>query len=182
MPSLNLTARHYRGYFSNLPIAVCGEVVPLSNITAVFMGVASHTTRECIRYPKAFLTYLLTYPYGVYYNQSKQRHRHFALAYNQERGKTMKHKTTHKENLSGLRRAAGQIVGVQKMIEQGKYCIDIVIQINAAIHALYRITDKILAKHIEHCIADVLSGKSEIEKKKKIHEMMNVIKKMRKLS
>jgi CsoR family transcriptional regulator, copper-sensing transcriptional repressor len=94
----------------------------------------------------------------------------------------MKHKTTHKENLAGLRRAAGQIKGVQRMIEQGKYCIDIVIQINAAIHALYRITDKILAKHIERCVAGALSGKSEMEKKKKINEMINVMKKLRKFS
>jgi len=94
----------------------------------------------------------------------------------------MKHKTTHKENLFGLRRAAGQIVGVQKMIEQEKYCIDIVIQINAAIHALYRVADRILAKHIEHCVANALYGKSKTEKKKKINELLNVIKKLRRLS
>ena len=51
----------------------------------------------------------------------------------------MKQKTIHKENLVALRRAAGQVRGVKSMIEDEKYCIDIIVQIHATIHALYRV-------------------------------------------
>lgn len=93
----------------------------------------------------------------------------------------MKYKTTHKENLAALSRAAGQVKGVQKMVEDEKYCIDIIIQVHAAIHALHRVSEKILAKHLEHCVKDVFKGKSEKEKMEKIDEVIKVVKKLHKL-
>ncbi len=94
----------------------------------------------------------------------------------------MEHKTVHKENLNALRRAAGQINGVQRMVVDKKYCIDIIIQIHAAIHALHRVSDKIFIKHIEHCVKDAFLSKSKKEKIKKIEEMTKVIKNLHKLS
>jgi len=93
----------------------------------------------------------------------------------------MKHKTAHRENLTALRRIEGQVKGIQKMVDDQKYCIDIVIQIHAAIHALYSVAEKIFAKHIEHCVVNAFMGKSDKEKTKKINEIMVVIKKMHKL-
>ena len=94
----------------------------------------------------------------------------------------MKHKTAHNENLNALKRINGQVNGVQRMIGDGKYCIDIIIQIHAAIHALHRVSDKIFIKHIEHCVKDAFLGKSKSEKMKKVDEMMKVIKNLHKLS
>ena len=94
----------------------------------------------------------------------------------------MKYKTNHKENLNALKRINGQVMGVQRMIEDEKYCIDIVIQIHAAIHALYRVSDKIFIKHIEHCVKDAFLSKSDKKKTEKIDEMMKVIKSLHKLS
>ncbi len=94
----------------------------------------------------------------------------------------MKHKTSHKENLNALKRINGQVKGVQRMIEDEKYCIDIVIQIHAAIHALHRVSDKIFIKHIEHCVKDAFLSKSDKKKTEKIDEMMKVIKSLHKLS
>ena len=94
----------------------------------------------------------------------------------------MKHKTTHRENLNALRRINGQVQGVQRMIEDEKYCIDVIIQIYAAIHALHRVGDKIFIKHIGHCVKDAFLGKSKKEKIKKIDEIMKVINKLHKLS
>ncbi len=68
------------------------------------------------------------------------------------------------------------------MIEDEKYCIDVIIQIHAAIHALHRVGDKIFVKHIEHCVKDAFLGKSKMEKMKKIDEMTRVIKNLHKLS
>lgn len=92
----------------------------------------------------------------------------------------MKHKTRHKENVVSLRRIEGQIRGIQKMIEEGKYCIDIVTQIHAAVHALYRVSEKILKKHIEHCVVDAFRSRSDKEKLQKTNEIMDVIKRLHK--
>ncbi len=93
----------------------------------------------------------------------------------------MKHTTTHTENISALRRAGGQISGIQRMIEEGRYCIDIIIQLHAAIHALYGIEEKIFAKHLEHCVKDAFTSRSKKETAKKTDEILKVIKNLHKL-
>lgn len=92
----------------------------------------------------------------------------------------MKHKTSHKKNLNALKRINGQVEGIQRMIEDERYCVDIIIQVHAAIHALYRVGDKIFAKHLEHCVKDVFTGKSKREISEKIDEIMKVMKNMHK--
>ncbi len=94
----------------------------------------------------------------------------------------MTHKTGHKENLNALKRISGQVNGVQRMIEDEKYCIDIIIQIHAAIHALHRVADRIFIKHIDHCVRDAFAGKSKKKTEEKIDELMKVIKNLYKLS
>lgn len=93
----------------------------------------------------------------------------------------MKNKTTHIENLIALRRIEGQIKGLQKMIEDKKYCIDIATQIYACIGALTRVVENVLEKHMENCVVDALVGKSEKEKQQKIKEIMQVIRRLHKL-
>jgi CsoR family transcriptional regulator, copper-sensing transcriptional repressor len=93
----------------------------------------------------------------------------------------VKHKTTHKENLNALRRIEGQVKGVQKMVEKEKYCIDIVNQIHAVVNAMYRVSEKILAKHIEGCVAETFVRKGRQEKNQKINELMSVIKRLHKI-
>jgi len=93
----------------------------------------------------------------------------------------MPHKTTHTANLIALRRIEGQIKGIQRMIEEKKYCIDIVNQVHASVNALRRVAEKILAKHMEHCVVDAIKGKSEQQKKEKIDEIMEVIRRLQKL-
>jgi DNA-binding FrmR family transcriptional regulator len=92
----------------------------------------------------------------------------------------VKHKTTHSEHSISLRRIEGQVRGIQKMVEEGKYCIDIVNQIHAVVNALYRVSEKILQKHIEHCIVDAFRSQSEREKNQKIEELMNIIRRLHK--
>lgn len=94
----------------------------------------------------------------------------------------MKHKTTHGENLNALRRIEGQIKGIQRMVEQGKYCIDIINQVLATSNALHSVAEKILAKHIQHCVRQALIGKSKKGVDKKIDELMTVIGRFRRLS
>ena len=105
----------------------------------------------------------------------------FATTLSERMDPYMEHKTTHKEHLAALRRIEGQVKGIQRMVEDEKYCIDIVIQIHAAINALYRVAEKIFARHIEHCVVDAFKGKSEREKIQKIDEVMEIIKRLHKL-
>jgi DNA-binding FrmR family transcriptional regulator len=95
--------------------------------------------------------------------------------------KTIKHKTPHSENLIALKRIEGQVKGIQKMVEEGKYCIDIIVQIRASIGGLYSVSEKILTKHIEHCVVDAFRGKSKKDKDEKIQEITDVIHNLNKL-
>ncbi len=88
--------------------------------------------------------------------------------------------TTHREQVKYLNKIEGQVRGVRKMIEEGRYCIDILGQIRSIIGALHRVGDEILKKHIEGCVVGALKGKSEIEKLKKINEVVETISKFRK--
>ncbi len=86
----------------------------------------------------------------------------------------------HKSNLVSLKRVEGQVRGVQRMIEEKKYCVDILIQVNAAIGALVRVQDKILEKHLRGCVAKAVMGKSSLEKEKKLEEVFGLISRFRK--
>ena len=87
----------------------------------------------------------------------------------------------HNENLISLRRIEGQIRGIQHMIEERKYCVDILIQVRAVISALACVEDKILEKHFEGCVTNAVNGRSKSEKQQKLKEIMLLIKKFRKV-
>ena len=92
----------------------------------------------------------------------------------------MSMKTTHKEQLVFLKRIEGQIHGVQKMIEQERYCVDVLTQLHSIAGAILSVEDKIFKKHLEGCVTRALKGKSTLEKYKKIDEVMNLIQRFRK--
>ncbi len=88
--------------------------------------------------------------------------------------------TIHNEQIKFLKRIEGQIRGIQHMIEERRYCIDIIIQIRSIMGALHRVEDEIFKKHVEGCVVVALKGKSEVEKLKKINEVVEIISKFRK--
>ena len=67
----------------------------------------------------------------------------------------------HQEQLVALKRVEGQIRGIQKMIEEKRYCVDILIQLHSIVGAILRIEDKIFRKHIEGCVAWALKRSEE---------------------
>jgi CsoR family transcriptional regulator, copper-sensing transcriptional repressor len=87
---------------------------------------------------------------------------------------------SHADKTVALKRIEGQIRGIQKMIENRQYCVDIINQIHAAIQALARVEDKILETHFEHCVTDAVHGKSAADKKKKLDEILDLISRFRK--
>lgn len=86
----------------------------------------------------------------------------------------------HRDNLVALRRIEGQVRGVQGMIENRKYCVDILTQIHAIRGALFRVEEKILEKHFQNCVADALTGTSEEEMQQKMAEIIKLLHQVRK--
>ena len=89
-------------------------------------------------------------------------------------------KTSHQEQLTFLNKIEGQIRGVQKMVQEKRYCVDIITQIHSVIGALNRVEDEIFKKHIDNCVVNALQGKSESEKQKKVNEIVELISRFRK--
>lgn len=78
-----------------------------------------------------------------------------------------------------LRRIEGQIRGLQRMVEEGRYCVDILTQIDAATAALARVQDQILESHINHCVAGALEGRDVGGRKEKVDEVVTLLRKFR---
>ena len=89
--------------------------------------------------------------------------------------------TTHEDQLQFLKKIEGQVRGIQKMIEEKRYCVDIMTQLHSIIGALYRVENEIFRKHIDGCVVSALKGKSETEKQKKIHEIIKLIARFRRV-
>ncbi|MEO3813358.1 MULTISPECIES: metal-sensitive transcriptional regulator [Sphaerisporangium] len=70
--------------------------------------------------------------------------------------------------LTRLRRIEGQIRGLQRMVEEDAYCIDVLTQVSAATRALQAVALGLLEDHIGHCVTDAISaGGPEAEAKVK---------------
>jgi DNA-binding FrmR family transcriptional regulator len=74
-----------------------------------------------------------------------------------------------------LRRIEGQVRGLQRMIEEDKYCVDILTQVVAVRGALRKVGLNILDDHIHGCVQKVIKGKDEKGNKEIIDELMGVL-------
>ncbi|WJP98072.1 metal-sensing transcriptional repressor [Macrococcus bovicus] len=81
--------------------------------------------------------------------------------------------TEEKEKmLKRLKRIEGQVRGIQKMIEEDRYCVDILIQISAIESALKQVGFSVTERHMNHCVADAIrKGEGEAS----IDELMKVL-------
>ena len=69
-------------------------------------------------------------------------------------------------HLKRLRRIEGQVRGLQRMVEEDKYCIDILTQVSAATKALQSFSLELLEEHLEHCVVDAArTGGPEAQEK-----------------
>ena len=87
----------------------------------------------------------------------------------------MKDHPSHQSQLSALKRVEGQVRGVIKMIDEGKYCIDVLNQIKAAKAALVKIESNILKKHVESCVKESFKNKKALDSK--VEELLKLINK-----
>jgi DNA-binding FrmR family transcriptional regulator len=74
-----------------------------------------------------------------------------------------------------LNRIEGQVRGLVRMIEEDRYCIDIVTQISAVRAALRRAEEEILADHVAHCVEDAIASGNKTEQRRKVAELSAVL-------
>ena len=83
----------------------------------------------------------------------------------------MKKGTRHGDKLVALRRIEGQVRGIQKMIDDRRYCVDILYAVGAVIGALRNVESRILKDHLQACVKTAFSGTSRAQKNEKIQEI-----------
>ena len=74
-----------------------------------------------------------------------------------------------------LSRIEGQVRGIARMIDEDRYCIDVVTQIGAARAALRRVEDEILRDHVAHCVEHAIASGDAEEQRRKVAELMQVL-------
>lgn len=80
-------------------------------------------------------------------------------------------KTQAKQRLA---RIAGQVAGIQRMVEDDRYCVDVLLQVAAVRAALDRVGKLVLTSHVETCVADAFASGSARERRKKMDELLGV--------
>jgi CsoR family transcriptional regulator, copper-sensing transcriptional repressor len=74
-----------------------------------------------------------------------------------------------------LNRIEGQVRGLSRMVEEDRYCIDIVTQLSAARAALRRVEQEILRDHVGHCVKQAMRSDDRADQQRKIEELMDVL-------
>jgi DNA-binding FrmR family transcriptional regulator len=74
-----------------------------------------------------------------------------------------------------LSRIEGQVRGLARMVDEDRYCIDIVTQISAVRAALRRAEEEILRDHVAHCVEHAIASGNRQDQRQKIAEIMDVL-------
>jgi DNA-binding FrmR family transcriptional regulator len=77
--------------------------------------------------------------------------------------------------LKRLNRIEGQVRGLARMVEEDRYCIDVVTQIAAVRAALRRAEEEILRDHVAHCVENAITSGNKADQRRKIAELMDVV-------
>jgi DNA-binding FrmR family transcriptional regulator len=77
--------------------------------------------------------------------------------------------------LKRLNRIEGQVRGLARMVEEDRYCIDIVTQIAAVRAALRRVEESVLRDHVDHCVRHAIASGDKAEQEQKVAELMEVL-------
>ncbi len=76
-----------------------------------------------------------------------------------------------------MRRIAGQVAGIERMIEEDRYCVDVLLQVAAVRAALDGVGKVLLRSHVDTCVSDALASGRARERNQKIAELMEVFSK-----
>ena len=81
--------------------------------------------------------------------------------------------------MTRLNRVEGQVRGIKKMVEEGRYCVDILIQLRSVVGALQKVQENIFQHHIEACVHESLHSDNKADKDAKIEELLKLISQFR---
>jgi CsoR family transcriptional regulator, copper-sensing transcriptional repressor len=76
--------------------------------------------------------------------------------------------------LGRLRRVEGQVQGIQRMVEEDKYCVDILLQLAAVQGAVEQVQKLLLGRHINSCVSEAIRSGNQRERQKKVDELLDV--------
>jgi DNA-binding FrmR family transcriptional regulator len=80
-----------------------------------------------------------------------------------------------KKALNRLKRIHGQVGGLVKMVEQDRYCIDLLTQLQAVRSATAAVEREILKDHTDHCLQDALNSDNDTDKQAKVEELVALL-------
>ncbi|EIM63283.1 metal-sensitive transcriptional regulator [Desulfobacter postgatei] len=83
----------------------------------------------------------------------------------------------YKDQIPSLNRIEGQIKGIKKMVEDRRYCVDILTQLKAVKAAVHKVEQEILKSHMQHCLMHAVQSKNENDILEKIEELMQLLSK-----
>jgi CsoR family transcriptional regulator, copper-sensing transcriptional repressor len=86
--------------------------------------------------------------------------------------------STKKSVQARLKRIEGQVGGLRRMVEDDRYCIDILTQINAVRAALHKVEAEILRSHVAHCVSDAFTSGDTEGQQRKVEELVDTISRM----
>jgi DNA-binding FrmR family transcriptional regulator len=89
------------------------------------------------------------------------------------------HASTKSARLKSLSRIEGQVRGLARMVEEDRYCIDIITQIAAVRAALARVEHQILREHVQHCVRHAMTSGDKADQEQKIEELIAVLSRTR---
>lgn len=84
-----------------------------------------------------------------------------------------------KAKVNRLNRIAGQVRGIGQMIEDGRYCMDILTQLQAVKSALAKVEGEVLKDHAASCVAEAIASGDEAEQRAKFNELVELMQRQR---
>ena len=82
---------------------------------------------------------------------------------------------TKEQVLKRLSRIEGQVRGVSRIVEEDRYCIDVLTQVSAVRAALKRVEEEVLRDHVAHCVEHAIRSGDAEDQRQKVKELMDVI-------
>jgi len=85
------------------------------------------------------------------------------------------HETARDSCIKRLKRIEGQVRGLSRMVEEDRYCIDIITQVSAVRAALRRVEQEVLRDHIGHCVKEAMQSNDVRNQDRTINELIDVL-------
>lgn len=69
----------------------------------------------------------------------------------------------------------GQVRGIGRMVEDDRYCVDVLTQLQAVRAALSRVESEVLKDHLDHCVMGAMTGEDPVDRKAKAAELIDLL-------